>query len=81
MYRSIFLSAQMSEINKYIPGIDQRDIRKGRAGVRAQAMDYQGKLIEDFMLHVRNTPSPGATSSLAIAKMIVDKAQERFGLS
>jgi len=33
------------------------------------------------MLHVRNTPSPGATSSLAIAKMIVDKAQERFGLA
>lgn len=53
-------------------------------------MDSEGSLIEDFvfdqgegelgshMLHVRNAPSPGATSSLAIAAMIADKAQSTF---
>ena len=58
--------------------------------MRAQAMDSEGKFVEDFvfdqgegelgskMLHVRNAPSPGATSSLAIAKMITDKAQVTF---
>ena len=62
----------------------------GPAGVRAQAMDSEGSLVADFvfdqgegdlgkhMLHVRNTPSPAATSSLAIAQMIADKAQDIF---
>lgn len=58
--------------------------------MRAQAMNNEGDFIEDFvfdqgegtlgnrMLHVRNAPSPGATSSLAIAAMIIDKAQTVF---
>ena len=65
---------------------------RGPAGVRAQALDEEGKLVDDFvfdsgtgviggrMLHVRNAPSPAATSSLAIAKMVADKAQQTFGL-
>ena len=65
---------------------------RGPAGVRAQAMDREGNLVDDFVfdggtgdigsrvLHVRNAPSPGATSSLAIAKMVVEKVQERFHL-
>ena len=66
---------------------------RGPAGVRAQALDSEGKLVDDFvfdsgsdprlgkhMLHVRNAPSPAATSSLAIAKMVADKAQEAFKL-
>jgi 2-hydroxyglutarate dehydrogenase len=65
---------------------------RGPAGVRAQAVDDDGKLVDDFvfdigpgsigsrMLHVRNAPSPAATSSLAIAKMVVDKAKETFHL-
>ena len=56
-------------------------------------MDAEGNLVDYFvfdqgtgecgkrMLHVRNAPSPGATSSLAIAEMIADKAQELFGWS
>jgi 2-hydroxyglutarate dehydrogenase len=60
--------------------------------VRAQALDESGSLVDDFvfdsgtgllgsrMLHVRNAPSPAATSSLAIAKMVADKAKERFHL-
>lgn len=54
-------------------------------------MDRDGQLIEDFVftqgegelgervLHVRNAPSPAATSSLAIAEMVVDKARDSFG--
>ena len=62
----------------------------GPSGVRAQAMDSDSSLVGDFvfdqgsgnlgarMLHVRNAPSPGATSSLAIAEMIADKAASTF---
>ena len=65
---------------------------RGPSGVRAQAVDMEGNLVDDFIfdggegemgarvLHVRNAPSPGATSSLAIARMIVDKADEKFGI-
>ena len=67
-------------------------ICRGPAGVRAQALDESGKLVDDFifdsgtgsigsrMLHVRNAPSPAATSSLAIAKIVADKAKEAFKL-
>ena len=60
--------------------------------MRAQAVDSSGNLIEDFVfdsgsgelgkniIHVRNAPSPGATSSLAIAKMIADKCRTKFEL-
>lgn len=63
---------------------------RGPSGVRAQAMNMDGSFAEDFifdqgegelgrkMLHVRNAPSPAATSSLAIARMITDKAQTTF---
>ncbi|GBM23800.1 L-2-hydroxyglutarate dehydrogenase, mitochondrial, partial [Araneus ventricosus] len=62
----------------------------GPSGVRAQALDADGNLVDDFIfdsgqgefegkiLHVRNAPSPAATSSLAIARMIVDKLKEQF---
>ena len=65
---------------------------RGPADVRAQAMDLEGNLMEDFVfdggagdivsrvLHIRNAPSPGATSSLAIAKMVAEKVPELFDL-
>uniref|UniRef100_A0A8D0FBS7 L-2-hydroxyglutarate dehydrogenase, mitochondrial n=1 Tax=Strix occidentalis caurina TaxID=311401 RepID=A0A8D0FBS7_STROC len=65
---------------------------RGPSGVRAQALDTDGNLVDDFVfdggsgdigsrvLHVRNAPSPAATSSLAIAKMIADEAKRRFEL-
>ena len=58
--------------------------------MRAQALDSDGNLVDDFIfhsgtgelgkrtLHVRNAPSPAATSSLAIAKMIYDEVETRF---
>ena len=65
---------------------------RGGAGVRAQALDKTGKLVDDFIfdtgtgpissrtLHVRNAPSPAATSSLAIAKVIAQEAKIKFEL-
>lgn len=55
--------------------------------MRAQALASDGTLVDDFIvhhqggtLHVRNAPSPAATSSLAIAEMIVDEAKQNFAL-
>ncbi|XP_070296735.1 LOW QUALITY PROTEIN: L-2-hydroxyglutarate dehydrogenase, mitochondrial [Salvelinus sp. IW2-2015] len=65
---------------------------RGPSGVRAQALDRDGNLVDDFVfdvgvgdvgsrvLHVRNAPSPAATSSLAIAEMVVDEVDRRFSL-
>jgi L-2-hydroxyglutarate oxidase len=62
-----------------IPDVDASMLVKGSAGVRAQAMNPEGKLLMDFnieregnQVHVLNAPSPGATSSLAIASYIID---------
>ena len=63
----------------YVPELQDSDVVRGGAGVRAQAVDRDGTLVEDFRIHplgnvlaVRNAPSPGATSSLAIAEYICD---------
>jgi len=56
------------------------------AGVRAQALGRDGRLIDDFVfshteraLHVRNAPSPAATSALAIARVVADDVVSRYG--
>lgn len=66
---------------KYVPELTSDDVIDGPAGVRAQAVGRDGSLVEDFVfseaggaLHVRNAPSPAATSSLAIAKLIADRS-------
>uniref|UniRef100_A0A1B6MRH2 L-2-hydroxyglutarate dehydrogenase, mitochondrial n=2 Tax=Graphocephala atropunctata TaxID=36148 RepID=A0A1B6MRH2_9HEMI len=88
MVKSIFISLQARSLQKFIPEITAADIKRGPAGVRAQALGEDGSLIEDFVfdvrgriLHCRNAPSPGATSSLAIAKMVADKLRDEFKLS
>ncbi|XP_029808321.1 L-2-hydroxyglutarate dehydrogenase, mitochondrial isoform X3 [Suricata suricatta] len=92
MYKACFLSATVKHLQKFIPEITVSDILRGPAGVRAQALDRDGNLVEDFVfdggvgdignriLHVRNAPSPAATSSLAISGMIADEVQQRFKL-
>ncbi|XP_003228404.1 L-2-hydroxyglutarate dehydrogenase, mitochondrial [Anolis carolinensis] len=92
MYRACFLSAQVKQLQRFIPEVTVNDILRGPAGVRAQALDRDGNLVDDFVfdggsgdigariLHVRNAPSPAATSSLAIAKMIADEVEHRFHL-
>lgn len=71
----------------YVPEVDPRRVRPGPRGIRAQAMDVAGRLVDDFvitgtgrMVHVRNAPSPGATSALAIAEHVVSEALQRSGL-
>lgn len=70
----------------YVPEIRPDDLEPGFAGVRAQALARDGNLVDDFVfseteraLHVRNAPSPAATSSLAIARLIADRVEERTG--
>jgi|ETNmetMinimDraft_4_1059912.scaffolds.fasta_scaffold23397_2 L-2-hydroxyglutarate oxidase len=80
MYRSLNKKAFVNEINKLIPGITTKDIQVRGAGVRAQAVDRDGRLVDDFMfqegvssLHVLNAPSPAATACLAIGEHIASK--------
>jgi (S)-2-hydroxyglutarate dehydrogenase len=66
----------------YVPELSPDDVLPAFAGVRAQALGRDGRLVDDFLvseteraLHVRNAPSPAATSSLAIARLIADRAE------
>ena len=91
-FKSTLIFLQIPHIQRYMPDITEYDLAVGPAGVRAQALDEDGNLVEDFVfhygggdgpiakrvLHCRNAPSPGATSSLAIAKMIADKVDQEF---
>jgi (S)-2-hydroxyglutarate dehydrogenase len=64
----------------YLPGLEAEDLEPWFVGIRAQALARDGALVDDFVIHateraihVRNAPSPAATSSLAIAKLIADR--------
>jgi 2-hydroxyglutarate dehydrogenase len=68
---------------RYVPELGSADVEPAFAGVRAQAVGRDGVLIDDFafstthrILHVRNAPSPAATSSLAIARHVVEVARQ-----
>ena len=68
-----------------MPEIREQDLTGGGSGIRAQAMDRNGKLLDDFhfvdgdrTIHVLNAPSPGATASLAIGAEIARRERERF---
>jgi L-2-hydroxyglutarate oxidase len=70
----------VAALRHLVPAIRVEDLLPGPSGVRAQALSEDGLLLDDFwfdeaegVTHVRNAPSPGATSSLAIAREIVDK--------
>lgn len=92
LYRGVYPSAQVKVLQKFIPELSPHDVTRGPAGVRAQALAADGSLVDDFVfdsgatgftsrvIHVRNAPSPAATSSLAIALMIADKAKDQFKL-
>ncbi len=71
---------------EYVPELRPRDFRGGFSGVRAQAVGRDGRLLDDFVvsqseraLHVRNAPSPAATSALALARLIGDRADSLAG--
>jgi L-2-hydroxyglutarate oxidase len=77
MYRSLSKQAFVRELQRLIPDVSQADVRRGGAGVRAQALGRDGALVDDFaivqvgrMVHVLNTPSPAATASLSIGRYV-----------
>ena len=74
-------------LGRFVPEIRPQDLEPGGCGIRAQALDIGGRLLDDFeiahgerTLHVLNAPSPGATASLAIGDDLADLAIEHFGL-
>ena len=86
MYRSYNKSAFVKALQALLPELGMNDVKPGGAGVRAQAMDRKGNLLDDFSIietpnsiHVLNAPSPAATASLVIGEAIADKALETFG--
>jgi L-2-hydroxyglutarate oxidase len=89
MVRDFSKEAFLKSLQVYIPELTLSDLLPGPSGVRAQALGPDGALVDDFVfntqgnriVHVRNAPSPGATSSLAIGRMIADTATEAFGLA
>ncbi len=77
--------AFVSDLRRFVPELSARDMLPGPSGIRAQALDRDGRLVDDFVvhrteraLHVRNAPSPAATSSLALASLIADEAEEQL---
>ncbi|MEY9212121.1 L-2-hydroxyglutarate oxidase [Thermobifida halotolerans] len=79
MYGSLSKRAYMKAAQRYVPEIGPDDVVRGGAGVRAQALDRDGSLVDDFRINrlgrvtaVRNAPSPAATSCMAIAEHVVD---------
>ena len=85
MWRSFSKAAFVRALQRLIPEINANDLESAPAGIRAQAVMPNGKLIDDFLIqqngdiiNVCNAPSPAATSSLNIGKYIVDIAGERF---
>jgi L-2-hydroxyglutarate oxidase LhgO len=74
----------VEEARRYVPALDPTRVTRGPRGVRAQAMGDDGRLVDDFVITgtdrvvmVRNAPSPGATSALAIAEHVVGEALRR----
>ncbi len=87
MYRSYSKSAFLRALQRLLPDLQESDLQPGGSGVRAQAIASTGALVDDFVisitgnaLHVLNAPSPGATASLAIGRLLMAKATEAFAL-
>ena len=84
-YRSMRKSVFLKCLQALVPEIQMDDLAHPGTGVRAQAVDRQGRLLQDFSIaetesaiHVLNAPSPGATSSLTISQYIVGRARKAF---
>jgi (S)-2-hydroxyglutarate dehydrogenase len=74
------------EAASYVPELEPGDFTRWYSGTRAQAVSRDGRLVDDFVvseteraLHVRNAPSPAATSSLALARLIADRVETALG--
>jgi len=85
MWRDWSKSAFVQQLQRYVPELRPDQVTFGPSGVRGQALARNGTLVDDFafsggprVLHVRNAPSPAATSSLAIGSVLADEAFQRL---
>ncbi len=85
-YRSFSKAAFVRALQRLLPELRSEDLQPGGAGVRAQAIDPGGALVDDFsiqafddVIHVLNAPSPAATASLPIGQAIAAQARQHFG--
>jgi L-2-hydroxyglutarate oxidase len=79
--RSLRKPVFVRDLQRLVPEIRERDVHRAGAGVRAQALDRDGALVDDFRIvtseravHILNAPSPAATASLAIGRKIAETA-------
>lgn len=87
IYRSLSKRAFVKALQRLVPELRLEDVHRSGAGVRAQALEPNGMLVDDFrivqtdrMIHVLNAPSPAATASLSIGRAIADMAFKSFDL-
>ncbi len=87
MWRDWSRRAFLADLRRFVPALASQHLVFGPSGVRAQALTRDGSLVDDFLLggsdrvlHVFNAPSPAATSSLAIGRVLAGEAIQRFGL-
>jgi (S)-2-hydroxyglutarate dehydrogenase len=87
-YRSFSKAAFVRALQRLLPDLRMEDLHPSGAGVRAQAIDPRGALVDDFsiqqiggVVHVLNAPSPAATASLPIGRAIAADARRHFGLA
>lgn len=85
IYRSLSKAAFVKALQRLLPELRDEDIHRSGAGVRAQALEPNGQLADDFriketprMVHVLNAPSPAATASISIGQSIADMAEKNF---
>jgi (S)-2-hydroxyglutarate dehydrogenase len=85
VYRSFSRKAFTRSLQRLIPEICEQDLVSGPAGVRSQALRPDGGLVDDFLIvntmsgmHICNAPSPAATASLEIGRIVAEKAHERL---
>jgi L-2-hydroxyglutarate oxidase LhgO len=81
MYRDYSKRAFVESCRRFVPELRAEDVIPGPSGIRAQALARGGRLVDDFvvhvqgprLIHVRNAPSPAASSALAIGRLIADE--------
>jgi (S)-2-hydroxyglutarate dehydrogenase len=85
MWRSWSKAAFVKALQRLVPEITSDQLVPGRTGVRAQAISPEGSIVDDFVIeahgrivNVLNAPSPAATSSLNVGKLVVDKLAEQL---
>jgi L-2-hydroxyglutarate oxidase LhgO len=86
LWRSWSKAAFVKALQRLIPAVRSEHLVPARSGVRAQAVDPSGAIVDDFVIHadgrvvhVLNAPSPAATSSLNVGTLVVDKLAEQLG--